>query len=370
MSGANQAEQADSPEMAGTQDPSGAPPGGPAKPAKRKHRKHRGRRIALISLGAVLTLAVVVAVGGYATANHFASNIKRIPNAFTRLDAVNRPVLPAATAKSITILLTGSGPFQATSAGQGVAGASTKSAAASGLIALVHFNANRKAASVVSIPSNTEVNIPGHGRSQLVNALVYGGPSLLIATIQKLTDVPIDHYTVVNFAGLTSALRPLGGVDVDLPKATVSDGVAFKAGVNHLTSATALAYVRQSSLTQEQRSLRQQALLRAIVAKLVTEDLIKNPLKDLSLLGAFTSSLSVDSDFSNGELYSLSGSLHLLRAGSSTFVTAPVTGSAPYGTPVQLDTPVARQLWQAIRNDSVASFATQHPGSRTPNAPN
>lgn len=250
MSGANQAEEAGSPELTRAQHPEDAPPDRPVR------RKRRGRRIALISLGSVLTLVVVVAVGGYATANHFASNIKRIPSAFTRLDAVNRPVLPVATAKSITILLTGSGLSQPTSAGHGVGGASRAPAGVSGLIALVHFNAGGKAASVVSIPGNAEVNIPGHGRSELQNALTFGGPALLIATVQKLTDVPVNHYSVVSFAGLIRALRPLGGVDVDLPQATTSNGVAFKAGVNHLTADTALPYVRQTSLTQEQRVCR------------------------------------------------------------------------------------------------------------------
>ena len=370
MSGANQAEQAGSPAVAGAQHPGDQGPGGTPPGGQPPRRRRRGRRIALISGGSVLALLLVVAVGGYATANHFASNVKRIPGVFTQLDAAHRPVLPAATAKSITILLTGSGTSQPTAQGEGVKGASAEPAAPSGLFALVHFDADLKAASVVSIPSNTEVNIPGHGRSELEDALVLGGPALLIDTIQKLTDVPIDHYSVVSFAGLTSALRPLGGVDVNLPAATTSNGVAFTAGVNHLTADTAIPYVRQSSLTEEQRVLRQQSLLRAIVAKFVTLNLISNPLKDLSLLDAFTSSLSVDSDFSNAQMYNLAGDLHLLRAGSSTFVTAPVTSSGGEKTAVQLDGPVASQLWQSIRNDSVATFAAQHPATVTPTAPN
>ena len=153
---------------------------------------------------------------------------------------------------------------------------------------------------------------------------------------------------------------------MNVPVTTSSDGVVFRAGVNHLTSSTALPYVRQSSLTEEGRVLRQQALLRAIVAKVVSKDLITNPLRDLSLLDAFTAALSVDSDFTNSGLLSLAGKPHLLRSGSSTFVTAPVLGSAANSTPVQLDTPVADELWQAIRHDSVAAFARQFPATLTP----
>ena len=361
MSGVNQAEQAGSLKLAAERDP-GRDPGDA--PSGRPARRNRWRRIALISVGSVLALAVVTAAGGYVVVNHFASNVKRIPNAFSRLDAVNRPVLPAATAKSMTILLTGS--QMATGPG---GPASTTPQDPSGLIALVHFNAGLKAGSVVSIPANAEVNIPGYGRSRLEDALQFGGPALLIATVQQLTDVPIDHYSVVDFNGLSSTLGPLGGVNVDLPEATLSDGVYFHAGSNHLTAATALAYVRGSNLTEEERVLRQQALLRAIVSKLAAENLIADPLKDARVLNAFTSALSVDSDFTNAGLMSLAKDLHLLRPGSSTFVTAPVRSSAVNNKPVQFDTAVADELWKAIRNDSVAAFAAEYPDTVTPIAP-
>ncbi len=364
MSGASRDEQVGSPDLDGPQYFSDTPSGRPVR------RKRRSLRIALIAAGTVFVLAVAVVVGGYAAANHFVGSVKRIPNVFVRLDAAKRPVVPAADQQSMTILLTGSGPFVGPQQGYGADGASTAAEGASGLIALVHFDADLKAGSVVSIPPNAEVSIPGHGRSELENALVFGGPSLLIQTIEQLTDVRVDHYAVVNFGGLISALGPLGGVNVHVPVTTSSDGVVFHAGVNYLTTSTALPYVRQSSLTEEGRVLRQQALLRAIVAKVVSKDLITNPLRDLRLLDAFTAALSVDSDFTNSGLLSLAGKLHLLRAGSSTFVTAPVLGSAANSTPVQLDTQVADELWQAIRHDSVAAFARQFPATLTPAAPN
>jgi LCP family protein required for cell wall assembly len=332
-------------------------------------RRRRGRRIALMSLASVVTLIVVVALGAYATINHVAGRVHRIPNVFAGLDAAREPVMPAATQKSMTILLTGDYMLPATRGGNGANKSSTAAEYASGLIALVHFNANFKAGAIVSIPGNTQVAIPGHGDAELENALVLGGPSLLIQTVEKLTDVRIDHYTVVDFSGLISALRPLGGVDVEVPVATSSDGFVFHTGINHLTDSDALAYVRQDSLTEEGRVLRQQALLRAIVDKVATADLLTNPLKDLSLLDAFTGSLSVDSDFSNLGLETLAGQLHLLT-GSGAYVTAPTKTTVINNTPVQLNAAVSAKLWQAIRHDSVAAFAKQYPATLTPGAPN
>lgn len=360
-------DQAESCELVDGGRPAAVPPGTGGKPAP---RRRRGRRIALICVASVVTVIVAVAVGGYATVNHVAGKIQRIPNVFAGLDAARRPVMPAATQKSMTILLTGAYVLPATRGGDGALKSSTASEDSSGLIALVHFNADLKAGSIVSIPGNTEVAIPGHGTAELENALELGGPSLLIQTVEQLTNVRIDHYSVVGFDGLVSALGPLGGVDVDLPAATSSNGVDFHAGVNHLTSGTALDYIRQDSLSEEGRVQRQQAVLRAIVEKFASLDLISNPLKDLSLLDAFTASLSVDSDFSNLELETLAGQLHLLRAGSSTYVTAPVDTAAPNSAAVHLDAALSDKLWQAVRNDSVAGFAKQYPATLTPGAPN
>ena len=70
----------------------------------------------------------------------------------------------------------------------------------SGLIALVHIDANRKAGAFVSIPANAVVRVPGHGMMPISQSLRLGGPSLLIATVERVTGVRIDHYSVVDDA--------------------------------------------------------------------------------------------------------------------------------------------------------------------------
>src|SRR6266516_1974896 len=297
-------------------------------------RKGRARRIALIAVASLVAVVGVVALGGFLAVRHLEGNIHRIPNVFTRLTAVTAPVMPSATRHSMTILLTGSDTMPAHRGGRGVLGSSTAPQEPSALISLVHINASKKAGAIVNIPANVVVHIPGHGRGPMSSSLGIGGPSLLIATLQRLTGVRIDHYTVVNVAGLASALGPLGGVDVTLPARAVSNGVVFHAGVNHLTSATALDYAEQASLSEQGHALRQQALLRAIL----------------------------DSNFSNSELQSLATHLNLVGASAGTFVTAPVHHN-------HLSEPVNSQLWNAIRNDAVAAFARQHPAAVTAAAP-
>ena len=82
MSGVNQAEENGSAELAGAPYRRDVPS---RRPARRRRRRHRRRRIALISLGSVFALIVVAVAGAYATINHYASDVKRIPGVFTEL---------------------------------------------------------------------------------------------------------------------------------------------------------------------------------------------------------------------------------------------------------------------------------------------
>jgi LCP family protein required for cell wall assembly len=345
-------------------------PGG-AEPRRRSRRKRRVLRIAMASAISVVLLAAAAAVSGYALVNHLTGNIHRIPDVFVGLDAARQPVMPASTRRSMTILLTGSEKVPAHIGGGGVDHSSTFPEGQSGLIALVHINANRRAGAIVHIPPHALVHIPGHGVTQLWHALPFGGPSLLIRTVEQLTDVRIDHYSVVDFGDLIATLGPLGGVDVTLPETTSSNGVVFHKGINHLNGITALAYVRQTSLSEEGRVLRQQALLRAIMQKLAQLHLITNPTGDFSVLDAFTKALSVDSNFTNSALEELALHLHLLGARSGTFVSAPVARTLTFEgqTAAILNRHISRKLWHAIRHDSVAAFALRYPFTVTPNAP-
>ena len=69
----------------------------------------------------------------------------------------------------------------------------------------------------MSIPPQAIVSIPGHGRGKIQDALTYGGPSLLVQTVEQLTHVQINHYARIDFATWTNVVNVMGGVDVTLP---------------------------------------------------------------------------------------------------------------------------------------------------------
>ena len=93
-------------------------------------------------------------------------------------------------------------------------------AVSTGLIMLMHLDANDKKGGVVAIPPQTLVQVPGHGQQQIGTALAYGGASLLVKTVEQLTHVQIDHYARITFTGVANLVNVIGGVNVTLAKET------------------------------------------------------------------------------------------------------------------------------------------------------
>ena len=318
--------------------------------AQQPIRRKRGLRIALVSFAAVIVLLGAVVAGGFAYLNHVVGAIPRIPVNFTTLKTAD-------TAGGMTVLLTG---YQV-----GPTGSASRDATEgqSDLIMLLHINAGQKAGGVVSIPPTTEVNVSGRGRMPLSDTLTTGGPSLLVQAVQTLTGVPINHYARIDFAHTAAVVNALGGVTVTMSSATTAFGHEFHPGVNYLNGVTAVDYTRQFSLTEQERVQRRQSLMRAMLTKLAQEHLLTNPVTMVRVLNSITKALTVDSDFSNSQIVSLATKLGKLGASSSTFVTAPVT---TMGSTMTLDQPAASQLWTAINQDSIATYAQQHPATITP----
>ena len=304
---------------------------------RRPARPRRGLRIALVSLASFVVLLGAAAVGGYAFVNHLAGSIQRIPVKFAKLDGVTEP------AGATTVLIT-----------------SAAEPGSSGLVMLMHFDAHDKRGGVVSIPPQTLVQVPGHGLKQIDTTLGYGGPSLLVKTVEQFTHVQIDHYARIKFTGVSNLVNVIGGVNVTLPKKSVTKGYTFHAGI------TAVYYVRNPSISPDSRVLLQQSLLRTILDKITKMHLLTNPLTAVRVVHAMVAMLTVDSNFTNSEVEGFATRLDRVGGSARTFVTAPtytVSGD------VYLNSSLSNKLWTAIRHDSIAAFAAKYPATVTPRAP-
>jgi LCP family protein required for cell wall assembly len=343
----------------------------PERPAKRRSKRSKVlRRVALASGIALVVGAGAVVGGGYYAVSHLAGSVHRIQG-ITALTAADQPLMPAASRRSTTVLLTGDSTLPAERGGSGVDHSSPDPEAISGLIAIVHLDANGRAGAVVDLPPDVVVSVPGFGQMELGNTLKLGGPSLLIKTVEHLTNVRINDYSVVDFAGVRSVVGAMGGVNIDAPFNMVGEGVHFPKGIDHLGAADVLPYVKQADVSEIGREDLQSGLIRAVMDKIAQRRMFSRVRTDFRVLNAAAAAFSVDSNLSDHALESLGLKLGDLRGRDGTFVTAPTSGSPLSGGDgaVFLNKAVSRQLWSAIRNDSVAAFARRYPFTVTPGAP-
>jgi LCP family protein required for cell wall assembly len=243
----------------------------PTEPAEDTPSRRRGKllRRTLISAG-VLALVLAVLIGGglwFVTAR-YAGNIDRIDDVFAGLEESDRPA-PATSADDpsgdpVTFLLVGSDTRGHPASGEDPDGRSDA-------IMIARLSADRQHAQLISIPRDSWVDIPGHGMNKINASYAFGGPGLLIQTVEQLTQVRIDHYVAIDFDGIAEVTDALGGVDVEVAETTTNGEYTFTAGVNHITGEQARWYLGQRyGLTggDFDRVKRQQQYLQAVFDKL------------------------------------------------------------------------------------------------------
>src|SRR4051812_4759737 len=111
---------------------------------------------------------------------------------------------------------------------------------------VVGLNPGAGKATILDIPRDTWVDIPGHGQGRVNEAYRYGGADLQAQTVRNLTGAPIQYVLQTTFAGFIAMIDALGGVDVDVPylMSDPNPGAAFTRGVVHMRGEGALAFSR------------------------------------------------------------------------------------------------------------------------------
>jgi LCP family protein required for cell wall assembly len=129
---------------------------------------------------------------------------------------------------------------------------------------------------LLGLPRDSWVEIPGHARDKINNALALGGPDLLAATVRRLTGLPVDYYVITGFPGLTRMVDDLGGVDVMVER-RMNDrvsGARFERGWHRMSGAEALAFSRNRNDVANgdfSRSENQGVLMLSALAKMRSE---------------------------------------------------------------------------------------------------
>jgi LCP family protein required for cell wall assembly len=331
----------------------------------------RLRRV-LIALGATVLVALLVAGGaGWYVTERYAGNLARIDNVFTALDDADRPAAPAAADSGgapLTFLIVGSDTRADVAPGGLPDGRSD-------VMMLLRFTGDRAHAQVVSLPRDSWVTIPGVGTAKLNAAYAYGGPGLLVQTVESLTGVRIDHYAAIDFQGFVRMTDALGGVDVQVATTTTTGSYTYHAGLNTLDGEAALGYVRQRHELPGgdiDRAKRQQQFLRAMFTKLSEQDVLGDSAALDGFLLGLASAMSVDEDLSTTAMLELAYELKSLRPAAVTFLTAPVAGTGQEGVQsvVYLDQARSELMWGYLRSDSLGDHTDAFRQDTLPEVPN
>lgn len=209
-------------------------------------------------------------------------------------------------------------------------------------------------ATMVSIPRDSYVPIPGHGKDKINSAYSAGGAPLLVQTVEQATGLPMDHYAEVGFSGFAGLVDALGGVTV-CPTEPIDDplaGVNLPAGCQKLDGRSALGYVRTRDTPRADldRMINQRQFMSALLQRAASPSVWLNPWRWYSVPHSAAAALTVDQDDHVWDLARLGWAVHA----SPTTMTVPIGQftSGDVGSVVVWNHDVARQLFDALASDA------------------
>ncbi|NHN54616.1 LCP family protein [Calidifontibacter sp. DB0510] len=215
---------------------------------------------------------------------------------------------------------------------------------------------------LMSIPRDSWVDIPGRGNGKINAAFTYGGPQLLVQTVEQATNLRIDRYMEIGFGGFAKVVDAVGGVTMCLPKA-VNDPYAhinLPAGCQNLDGKNALGYVRSRHAFAEgdlARVKNQREFLAALTKKIATPSNALLPWRLKSIGEAGAAGVAVNKDMSPYQAFTTLWTLKNINSNGQS-VQVPVNPAMRAGQSVEIFDPVrAPALFDALRNDQSPNAA-------------
>jgi LCP family protein required for cell wall assembly len=224
-------------------------------------------------------------------------------------------------------------------------------------IILVYVPSGGGGSALISIPRDSYVPIPGHGRNKINAAYAFGGPKLLVETVELATDLRIDGYLEVGFGGFVSVVDGLGGVDICVPfrmndpKAHIN----LKKGCQTLNGPNALGYVRARYSDPRGdigRAERQRQFLGAIMKKVATASTVLDPVTWWHTTHDVAGALTVGQDTSLMDGERIAMTMRKVSQGDALSLVVPLADinyQTPAGSSVKWDTTRAKALFSLLR---------------------
>lgn len=218
-------------------------------------------------------------------------------------------------------------------------------------IMLLHIPSWGGKATLVSLPRDSYVSIPGYGEDKINAAYAYGGAPLLVETVEQATNLHIDRYAEIGMGGLANVVDAIGGIEV-CPEEPIDDPLAnltISAGCQKIDGPTALGYVRTRATSNGDldRVERQREFMGALTSKAASLGTFLNPIRMLRLMNAVPASIAVGE---GDHIWNLARIGLAMGTGMET-TTVPVGGFASYdvGDVVLWDEQGAAELFDSLR---------------------
>jgi LCP family protein required for cell wall assembly len=338
--------------------------GGGHRKGKRRGKGRRSHTVAKVLLSSILVLGLVTGLGVTFLYRHLNGNLN-VEDLNAQLgDDRPEEVEVEGPKDPINILVMGSDTRDGK--GNNVDGL-TGGGARSDTTILIHLSADRETAYGISIPRDSLVDRPecydedgdeiGGATSAMWNdAFAVGGAACTIRQFEQLTDIRINNYVVVDFAGFRNMVDALDGVEVCVPQ-DINDeehGIVIKAGTREISGKEALAYVRVRHVEGTDgsdlgRIKRQQAFVAAMANKVMSGSILARPDQLIGFLSAATDSLTTDIE-NVGRMARIGYEFKDTGLKRIQFITVPWQYAPSDPNRVEW-LPEAEELWEKVRND-------------------
>jgi len=332
--------------------PSGRPyPAGPRpKPAKRRHPVRNVFRVLLILL--LLLILWLVGVPAYAWTQ------------IARVDAAPAGQRPA-DQPGKTFLLVGSDSRAGLSkAEQKRLGTGSTGGQRTDTIMIVYLPPGGKPA-LISVPRDSYVDIPKSGKNKINAAYAFGGPELLVQTVEQNTGLRMDGYMEIGFGGFVNIIDALGGIRMCLPNAIKDHDshIDLRKGCQTLSGTEALGYVRMRKadpLGDLGRVQRQREMLAAVADKAASPATVLNPVRYWKFNLATAEAIKLGRDTTLPEALWLAYAMKRISGGGGLTLTVPVSStgaSTPVGSAVFWDPARSKAMFSDIARGDTSGLA-------------
>jgi len=322
-------------------------------PTRRKRRFGIGRLIGLLVL---LFLLVLISVPLYAWGK------------IDKVDAMPTGKRPADT-PGTTYLLVGSDSREGLTAEEKkrLGTGSREVGQRTDTIMLMHVPASGGPTALISLPRDSYVPIPGHGRNKINAAFSFGGPKLLTQTVENVTGLRVDSYVEIGFSGFVDIIDSVGGIEMCLPKAIMDQKahINLPAGCQELDGPKALGYVRARYFDLKGdlgRVERQRQMIGAVASKAVSPGTILNPYRYFRVATSGAGALTIDKDTGPIDLFRFARGMKSVAGGNGgVTLTVPIADTS-YKTPsgseaVKWDKAKAKVLFQSLKEDRTTGLS-------------